>query len=50
MHFVLREQGQLIYNQGSYQLDGTEDQVLLLFNTQKELPIELSLDPGGWVL
>ena len=50
MHFVLREQGQLIYNQGYYQLDGTEDQVLLLFNTQKELPIELSLDPGGWVL
>lgn len=50
LHFVLREQGQLMYNQGSYQLDGTEDQVLLLFNTQKELPIELSLDPGGWVL
>lgn len=50
MHFVLREQAHFLYNQGSYQLDGTEDQVLLLFNTQKELPIHLVLDPGGWVL
>jgi len=50
MHFVLREQAHFLYNQGSYQLDGTEDQVLLLFNTQKDLPIHLVLDPGGWVL
>ena len=50
MHFVLREQAHFLYNQGSYQLDGTEDQVLLLFNTQKDLPIHLVLDRGKFSL
>jgi len=49
-HFVLKGHAQFWYNNRSYQLEAQEDQMLLLFNTQKALPIDLELGAGGAVL
>lgn len=50
LHFVLKGHAQFWYNNRSYQLEGQEDQLLLLFNTQKALPIDLDLSPNSAVL
>ena len=50
LHFVLKGHAQFWYNNRSYQLEGQEDQLLLLFNTQKALPIDVDLSPNSAVL
>lgn len=50
LHFSLKGEGVFRFNQGSYQLMVTEENSLLLYNTQKDLPIDLVLKPNTWVL
>ncbi|WP_010518827.1 AraC family transcriptional regulator [Croceivirga radicis] len=48
-HFSLKGSGQFLFNQGNYRLNVSEENSLLLYNTQKDLPIHLSLQPDSWV-
>ncbi|MDO1513055.1 AraC family transcriptional regulator [Maribacter confluentis] len=43
-HFCLRGCGTFSFNQGSYSLSVTEENSLLLYNTQLDLPLDLRLD------
>ena len=49
-HFCLKGSSQFLFNQGSYQLAVTEENSLLLYNTQKDLPLNLILQPNSWLL
>ena len=49
-HFCLKGEGAFLFNNGSYKLNVTEESSLLLYNTQKDLPMDLELDPGSWLL
>jgi AraC family transcriptional activator of pyochelin receptor len=44
-HFCLKGSGTYIFNQGNYSLNVTEENSLLLYNTQLDLPLNLKLDP-----
>jgi len=44
-HFCLKGSGAYNFNQGNYSLDVKEENSLLLFNTQLDLPLNLNLDP-----
>ena len=50
LHFVLKGQAQFVYNENNYQLQLLEDQSLMLYNTQKDLPIKAELWPGSWMI
>ena len=50
LHFVLKGQVQFGYNENNYQLQLLEDHSLLLYNTQKDLPINAELWPGSWMM
>ena len=43
LHFVLKGQVQLAFNENNYQLQLLEEHSLLLYNTQKDLPINAEL-------
>lgn len=43
-HFCLKGKGTFSFNQGSYSLNVTEENSLLLYNTQLDLPLDLKLD------
>lgn len=49
-HFGIKGRARLIFNQGNYALDLKEEKSLLLYNPQKELPLNLELAPNSWVL
>jgi AraC-like DNA-binding protein len=49
-HFCLKGQGKFVFNEGRYALDISEEQSLLLYNTQLDLPINLSLQPKTWII
>lgn len=49
-HFCLKGSGKFIFNDGRYALEVAEEQSLLLYNTQADLPMNLELNPGGWLL
>lgn len=49
-HFGIKGRGKFIFNQGNYALDLKEEKSLLLYNPQKELPLNLELAPNSWVL
>ncbi len=49
-HFVLKGKARFIFNQGNYTLDLKEEKSLLLYNPQKELPLNLELEPNSWVI
>ena len=49
-HFSLKGSAQFLFNQGNYRLDVSEEHSLLLFNTQKDLPLHLMVNPQTWVL
>ncbi|WP_420603355.1 helix-turn-helix transcriptional regulator [Flagellimonas sp.] len=49
-HFCLKGRGQFQFNQGNYQLEVTEENSLLLYNTQKDLPLNLLVSPNSWLL
>ena len=45
IHFCLKGRGSYNFNQGNYSLDVKEENSLLLYNTQLDLPLNLSLSP-----
>src|SRR5690606_11552815 len=49
-HFGIKGKAKFIYNSGSYAIDLPEEKSLLLYNPQKELPLDLELAPHSWVI
>ena len=49
-HFGIKGRAKFIFNQGNYTLDLKEEKALLLYNPQKELPLNLILEPQTWVI
>ena len=49
-HFGIKGKAKFVFNQGNYTLDMHEEKSLLLYNPQKELPLNLELAPNSWVI
>jgi len=49
-HFCLKGQSIFTFNNGAYHLPMPEDQSLLLYNPQRDLPMNLQLQPDTWVV
>ncbi|MBF6607839.1 MAG: AraC family transcriptional regulator [Flavobacterium sp.] len=49
-HFGIKGRAKFIFNQGNYALELSEEKSLLLYNPQKELPLNLELAPNSWVI
>jgi AraC-like DNA-binding protein len=49
-HFGIKGKAKFVFNQGNYTLDLKEEKALLLYNPQKELPLNLVLEPQTWVI
>jgi len=49
-HFSLKGHAKFLFNEGNYGLDVSEENSLLLYNTQKDLPLHVVLEPESWVL
>lgn len=49
-HFGIKGRAKLIFNQGNYALDLREEKSYLLYNPQKELPLNIELARQTWVL
>ncbi|WGK65738.1 helix-turn-helix transcriptional regulator [Croceiramulus getboli] len=49
-HFCIKGSLQLQFNQGNYQLPLQEEHSLLLYNPQRELPLNLNLAPDTWMV
>lgn len=49
-HFCLKGSANFLFNSGNYSLPVSEEQSLLLYNTQKDLPLNLELQPNAWLL
>lgn len=49
-HFGIKGKAKFMFNQGNYTLNLNEEKSLLLYNPQKELPLNLELGPHSWVI
>ncbi|GAA4280114.1 helix-turn-helix transcriptional regulator [Gaetbulibacter aestuarii] len=49
-HFCVKGTGKFSFNQGRYILDIHEENSLLLYNPQRQLPIDLTLEPNSWMV
>jgi len=49
-HFCLKGNGKFIFNDGNYALEVSEENSLLLYNTQKDLPLNLELQSNSWMV
>jgi AraC-like DNA-binding protein len=49
-HFGIKGNAKFIFNQGNYALELKEEKSLLLYNPQKELPLNLELAPNSWAI
>lgn len=49
-HFCLKGSAKFIFNQGRYALNILEENTLLLYNPQQDLPINLKVEPNSWML
>jgi len=49
-HFCLKGNSKFIFNQGNYALDVAEENSLLLYNRQIDLPLNLELYPNSWLV
>ena len=49
-HFCLKGSSKFIFNQGNYALDVAEENSLLLYNRQIDLPLNLELYPNSWLV
>ena len=49
-HFCVKGMGKFSFNEGRYVLDIHEENSLLLYNPQRQLPIDLRLEPHSWVV
>ncbi len=49
-HFCVKGNGKFLFNNSSYELPLQEEYSLLLYNPQRDLPINLELDPKSWLI
>lgn len=49
-HFGIKGKANLSFNKGTYNLDLSEEKSVLLYNPQKELPLNLELSAHSWVI
>lgn len=49
-HFCVKGSSRFIFNEGRYTLNILEENSLLLYNPQRELPINLHVDPNSWII
>lgn len=49
-HFGIKGKGNFIFNQGNYAINLNEEKSLLMYNPQKELPLNLELSPNTWII
>lgn len=49
-HFCLKGKSAFSFNQGNYELSVSEENSLLLYNTQKDLPLNVTISPNSWLL
>ncbi len=49
-HFCVKGACRFIFNDGRYTLDIQEENSLLLYNPQRELPINLQIDANSWIV
>ncbi len=49
-HFCLKGGVKFVFNEGRYALDVPEENSLLLYNTQTDLPLNAELRPGSWMV
>lgn len=49
-HFCLKGLSKFIFNEGTYTLNILEESSLLLYNPQKNLPINLEINPNSWIV
>ncbi|NAY91532.1 helix-turn-helix domain-containing protein [Muricauda sp. JGD-17] len=49
-HFCLKGRSRFNFNEGNYHLEVNEENSLLLYNTQKDLPLNLVVTPNSWLL
>ncbi|MDH3323186.1 MAG: AraC family transcriptional regulator [Flavobacteriaceae bacterium] len=49
-HFCIKGLCKFLFNEGTYTLDILEENSLLLYNPQKDLPINLEINPNSWVV
>ena len=47
-HFCLKGSAKFVFNEGRYALEVNEDNSLLLYNTQVDLPLNLVLNSNSW--
>lgn len=49
-HFCVKGRAKFVFNEGTYALNVPEDQSLLLYNTQVDLPMNAEVQPNTWML
>ncbi len=49
-HFCVKGTTTFVFNEGRYTLDIHEENSLLLYNRQRELPINLEVNPNSWIV
>jgi len=49
-HFCIKGSASFVFNEGNYKLPIQEGNSLLLYNPQRDLPLDLSLNRQSWVL
>ncbi|MDG1729650.1 MAG: AraC family transcriptional regulator [Algibacter sp.] len=49
-HFCIKGSSQFVFNEGRYRLNILEENSLLLYNPQRDLPINLEINPHSWIV
>jgi len=49
-HFCVKGQGDFVFNDGNYVFNVKEEHSILLYNPQRDLPIDLRLQPNTWII
>ena len=49
-HFCVKGSSQFVFNEGRYKLSILEENSLLLYNPQRDLPIHLDVNPHSWIV
>ncbi|WP_034887024.1 helix-turn-helix transcriptional regulator [Gillisia sp. Hel_I_29] len=49
-HFCVKGQSKFLFNKGNYQLPLGEENSLLLYNPQQDLPLNVELFPNSWLI
>ena len=49
-HYCIKGSSAFIFNEGRYTLNIHEENSLLLYNPQRDLPINLQVEPNSWIV